>query len=270
MQRIPKKIHYCWFGKTPTPKIFERCLDSWKRYCPDYEIIRWDETNFNFDNNEYLKKTYNLKKYANFTDYFRLKIIYDHGGIYLDIDVELIKPLNELLNYKSFFSMQDDYYFASGLGFGAEKRHPLIQKLMTHYENIANQIDQNYEFDICPITETNIIRENYEIDGLKVNVIDNNIFLPREFMCPVPYISSETFFTDNTISIHHFSASWIKPRQRFKLTLIRVFTKLVLKVSRAKKDRQLSVDKLSAKLDKFFTVILFPEIIIRHLIKKRG
>ena len=118
---IPKKIHYCWFGGNPLPELAIKCLESWKKYCPDYEIIEWNETNFNLDSCEYVREAYQAKKWAFVSDYARLKVVYDNGGIYLDTDVELIKSLDRLLKNKSFFGTETTGVVATGLGFGAEK-----------------------------------------------------------------------------------------------------------------------------------------------------
>ena len=94
---IPKKIHYCWFGRNPKPKLAEKCIASWKKYCPDYEIVEWNEDNFDIGMNAYTRSAYEQKKYAFLTDYARLLIIYEHGGLYFDTDVELIRPIDDLL-----------------------------------------------------------------------------------------------------------------------------------------------------------------------------
>ena len=97
---IPKVIHYCWFGKGEMPKIAKKCIKSWEKYCPDYEIICHNEDNFDLSQNRYMREAYEAKKWAFVSDFARLKIIYDHGGIYLDTDVELIKPIDDLLENK--------------------------------------------------------------------------------------------------------------------------------------------------------------------------
>ena len=115
---IPKTIHYCWFGRGELSTKAKKCIQSWKKYCPDYEIIEWNEDNFDVNQNEYTKKVYAEKKFAFLSDYARLKIVYEQGGIYLDLDVEIIKPFCDLLDNKAFFGFENNEYVASGLGFG--------------------------------------------------------------------------------------------------------------------------------------------------------
>lgn len=120
-QQIPKKIHYCWFGKGVLPKQNRRCIESWKRFCPEYEIIRWDEDNYDITKNRYMYEAYLNKKWGFVSDYARLDIIYHHGGIYLDTDVEIIKSYNELLYQSAFCGVEANRRIAIGLGFGAKK-----------------------------------------------------------------------------------------------------------------------------------------------------
>ena len=117
---LPKKIHYCWFGGNELPDLAIKCIESWKKYCPDYEIIEWNETNFDLECCDFVKEAYKAKKWAFVSDYARLKVVYDNGGIYLDTDVELVKSLDILLQEKCYFGEETTGYVATGLGFGAE------------------------------------------------------------------------------------------------------------------------------------------------------
>ena len=151
---IPKKIHYCWFGRNPKPKLAEKCIASWKKYCPDYEIIEWNEDNFDIDMNAYVKSAYEQKKYAFLTDYARLLIIYENGGVYFDTDVELIKPIDDLLENKSFFGFEDREHVNTGLGFGAEKENQIIKRMQKEYDGL---LDKGDSFIGCPILNTNAL-----------------------------------------------------------------------------------------------------------------
>jgi len=123
---IPKVIHYCWFGKGKMPKLAKKCIKSWKKYCPDYKIICHNEDNFDLTQNRYLNEAYKAGKWAFVSDYVRLKIIYDNGGIYLDTDVELIKPIDDLLLTKGF------------MGFGADSSE-ISRQLAEGYRKIAEK-----------------------------------------------------------------------------------------------------------------------------------
>ena len=128
---IPKIIHYCWFGGNEIPEHDKKCIESWKKYCPDYKIIRWDESNYDYKKNSYMREAYEAKKWGFVPDYARLDIVYEHGGIYLDTDVELVKNIDELLEHKAYMGFEVGGEFVSpGLGFGAEKNFPLFKKMM--------------------------------------------------------------------------------------------------------------------------------------------
>ena len=129
-QKIPKIIHYIWLGGNPLPKIAEKCLKSWKKFCPDYQIIKWDETNLNLDINTYCRQAYDEKKYAFASDVLRFDILKNNGGIYLDIDVELLKPIDSFLHHSCFMGFEQEGSIAPGLIMGCEKNHKDIINLL--------------------------------------------------------------------------------------------------------------------------------------------
>ena len=132
---IPKVIHYCWFGNNKKPDLIEKCIESWKKYCPDYEIKEWNEDNFDINSLSYVKQAYMDKKYAFVSDYVRLYAVYTCGGIYLDTDVLLHNRIDELLNYNCWLASDDVRYIPTGLGFGAEKNNKLIKEIMDPYNH---------------------------------------------------------------------------------------------------------------------------------------
>lgn len=125
---IPRIIHYCWFGKSKKTQLIEKCIGSWRRYCPDYEIVEWNEDNFDINMTTYTKEAYSVKKWAFVSDYVRLYAVFSRGGIYLDTDVELLQPIDSLLENKAWFVFQNSIAIATGLGFGAEKNNSYIKK----------------------------------------------------------------------------------------------------------------------------------------------
>lgn len=131
---IPKVIHYCWFGKNEKPELIKKCIESWKEYCPDYEIIEWNESNFDVNCIPYVQDAYAAKKWAFVSDYARLFVVYHYGGIYLDTDVLLHRNLDELLVYDCWLASDDVRYLATGLGFGAVRQYPLIGAVMDAYK----------------------------------------------------------------------------------------------------------------------------------------
>lgn len=206
---IPKKIHYCWFGKNPLPKEVIKCIDSWKKWCPDYEIIEWNESNYDLDKNEYVRETYSRKKWAFLTDYVRLDVIYNEGGIYLDTDVELIKPIDDLLNLECFLGMEQPGKVATGLGFGAVKGNEFIKENKEYYEkNSFISADGEFKKVICvEITSNLLINKGMKVSNTLQDIGKIRVF-PTEYFCPLKLGTNKLNITKNTYSIHHYTASW--------------------------------------------------------------
>lgn len=206
---IPKKIHYCWFGRNPIPEKNMRYIDSWKRYCPDYEIIEWNESNYDYTKNRFMKEAYDNGKWSFVSDYARIDIIYNHGGIYLDTDVEVIKPLDELLYNNAFCGFESIYYVASGLGFGGVTNFPLFKEIRDSYNNIKiiNEAG-TLNLTACPKVETEVLMKH----GLKQDggfqVIDGLTIYPVEYFSPLSYETRQLRKTSDTFSIHWFEGSW--------------------------------------------------------------
>ena len=217
---IPKTIHYCWFGGNKKPNLFKKCYKSWKKYCPDYEIVEWNESNFDLTSCPlYVKQAYEAKKWAFVTDYVRLKIIYDNGGIYFDTDVELKKNPDFLLDYKAFFGFEDGEYVATGLGFGAEKGTDILREMMADYEDIAFiKDDGSFDVTTCPVRNTHILLNHGLVQDDSEQVIEEGILiLPTVCLCPLENMTGENRSTEDTISVHWFSASWYtKEEHKFR------------------------------------------------------
>ena len=127
---IPKKIHYCWFGGKELPELAKKCIASWEKYCPDYEIIEWNESNFDVNMNGYTQMCIAEKKYAFLSDFARLVVVAQHGGVYFDTDVELVKPIDALMEHEAFFCFETPEYVASGLGFGSVAHGTAIETML--------------------------------------------------------------------------------------------------------------------------------------------
>ncbi|WWR19221.1 glycosyltransferase [Lachnospiraceae bacterium JLR.KK009] len=212
---IPKVIHYCWFGKGEYSKKIEKCISSWKKYCPDYEIICWNEDNYDIHKNKYVEQAYGKRKWAFVSDYARVDIVYHHGGIYLDTDVELLKPLDGLLGCEMFVGMESKDFLNFGLGFGATKRHPYLKEIMEYYET-REFVRGNGKMDLkaCPVIQTEILMRH----GLKqedmYQRLEKFIVYPSEVFSPKSFRTGEINITDNSISIHHFDMSWQDEKQK--------------------------------------------------------
>lgn len=206
---IPKVIHYCWFGKGKMPALAEKCIKSWEKYCPDYQIICWNEENFDISQNRYAREAYDAGKWAFVSDYARLWVLYEQGGIYLDTDVELLKPLDKLTEETGFMGYDEQGVISTGLGFGCEQGNRLVGALLADYGEIPFVLpDGSYDLTPCPVRNTktmvslglDIKQRNQVFMGIRI--------LPEDRLCPMNYYTGKTKITKNTYSIHHFSASW--------------------------------------------------------------
>ncbi len=223
---IPKKIHYCWIGGNPLPELAQKCIASWKRYCPDYEIIEWNESNYDFTKNQYMKDAFEAKKWGFVPDYARLDIIYNYGGIYLDTDVEIIKPIDDLLQYKAFMGMEKPGFVALGLGFGAEPGNNIIRAMRDDYDNISF-INKNgsYNTIASPRLQTAVLKKYGYIENNDFQIIDGLAIFPSDYFCPISLYTGKMEITYNTYSIHHFMASWQTPLDKMIMSISRKFDK---------------------------------------------
>lgn len=209
LNMIPKIIHYTWFGRGEKSDLIKKCIASWKKFCPEYQIIEWNEDNFDVNAHVYSKFAYEHKYWAFVSDYARLKIIYENGGIYLDTDVELIRNIDFLLENKYYCGCEQPNKVNTGVGFGAEKNSIISQKMLAEYDDVKF-VQENGELNLtnCPYYNTNAL--------IKMGVVPNNT-LQKTAYCtiyPIEYFSSKSYETGiinstiNTVSIHHFSGSW--------------------------------------------------------------
>ena len=210
---VPKIIHYCWFGGNPKPKLAEKCIKSWKKFCPDYQIIEWNEENFDVSAApEYVCQAYAAKRWAFVTDYVRLKAMTEMGGIYMDTDVELVRPLDELLELPGFMGFQTNNEVATGLGFGARKGNSVVQALLRDYDALDFlKADGSADLTPCPERNTRVLQAlGVRKDGTRQSIAEMEIF-PAEYFCPMDFYSRELRVTPKTYSIHRYAESW-KPK----------------------------------------------------------
>lgn len=205
------------------PKLSEKCMESWRKYCPDYKIVCINEDNFDINQNKYAKEAYEAGKWAFSSDYARLKVLYDEGGIYLDTDVELIKPLDELIEDRGYMGFDDNGVISTGLGFACEKGNELVGALIKDYDDISFiRSDGTYDLTPCPERNTKTM-ERLGLDTSNKNQIFMGIqILPEDYLCPMKYYTGRKRITKNTYSIHHFCASWISPTAKRTLFVKRI------------------------------------------------
>ena len=223
---IPKLIHYCWFGGKPKSKLYRKCISSWHRFCPDYDIVEWNESNFDFHQHPYLEWCYDHQKWAFLSDFARLLILKEHGGIYLDADVEVIRPLDELLEYEAFLGFENDEYVNTGIGTGAAPGHPVLDALLQPYLENKPKEDGSFELVPCPGLNTKaLIRCGLKRDGTRQKVCGTDI-LPVEYLNPYDDPTGRLNKTKNTYSIHWFGKSWLNKRTILRSRLTRPIHRL--------------------------------------------
>jgi hypothetical protein len=210
-RQIPKVIHYTWFSEEPIPKHFRHCMNSWKKFCPEYKIVQWNSKNYDLSKHPYMKAARKEKKWTYVADYARLDIVYKHGGIYLDCDVELLKSLDDLLYNSAFIGFEGISAINLGSGFGAVEKFPLIREMLEEYDDVPF-VNNERKFDttiISPAIQTKtIIRHNLKLNGC-FQTIEELAVYPAIFFSPKRWDTGLCRITTETFSIHHYDASWV-------------------------------------------------------------
>lgn len=216
---IPKRIHYCWFGGNALPELAQKCIASWRKHCPDYEIIEWNESNFDINSCDYVREAYEARKWAFVSDVVRLYAIVNYGGIYMDTDVEVLKSLDDILMYEAVSGFESRDRVPTGL-MACQKGHPFFVELLHDYDN-AHFINEDGSLD----TTTNVVRITNKClkYGLKLDdslqTVQGFTLFPHDYFCPKDALSKELVITDNTYVIHHFDGSWLSEEDKYEGTL---------------------------------------------------
>lgn len=223
---IPKKIHYCWFGRGEKPKLAKKCIDSWHKYCTDYEIIEWNEDNFDLDLYPYLRWCHEHQKWAFLSDFARLLIIQQYGGIYFDTDVELLQRPDVLLSYEAFYGFENNKNVATGLGFGAEAHHKTVNSMVDEYKALVPDKNGNYPLIACPVVNTRaLVQLGLKLNGCRQQIAGAEIF-PADYFNPYDDPTGKLNKTNNTISVHWYSKSWLDKKTILRSKLTKPFHRI--------------------------------------------
>ena len=213
-----KIIHYCWFGGKPKPKIVRQCMESWKKYCPDWEIREWNESNFDVNCCSFVREAHAAGKWAFVSDYCRFYALVQCGGVYLDTDVELLRPIDDLPD--TFVGFECAGRVASGLIRGAEKDDPICLEMLEGYRRSRFlREDGSYNMTVVGELETDLLMSQGLFPDDSLQTVNGTTVFPREYFSPIDFDRGETNITANTYSIHHYAASWISPWGKFKLKI---------------------------------------------------
>lgn len=214
---IPKIIHYCWFGKNPKPRLAKKCIRSWKKICPNYQLMEWTENNFDISNApQYVQDAYKEKMWAFVSDYVRFVALVKYGGIYLDTDVELVKPLDQFLHHTAFTGTEDGKYVSAGV-MGCVKGYSLFQDFCDYYNNLSfynPDGTKNVTTVVVMLTEW-CKAKGYKSENLYQEIQGFAIY-PSDYFYPFSNEDRVIKKTENTVSIHWFAGSWLPEERRKK------------------------------------------------------
>lgn len=214
---IPKVIHYCWFGGRPLPPDALKCIDSWKKFFPDYEIKQWDESNFDVNIIPYTSEAYSIGKYAFVSDYARMWVLYHHGGVYFDTDVEVIRTFDDILSEGGFMGFETNEFVAPGLGMALPKSSDIALKVMSEFER-TKFLNEDGSFNpngIVPITTDVLLSKGLKQNG-ELQTIDEICVYPIEWFNPLDDATGRLRKTQNTYSIHWYTKSWMESQSKFR------------------------------------------------------
>ena len=221
---IPKIIHYCWFGGNEKPKKVNKCIESWKKFMPEFEIIEWNESNFDINALQYTKQAYEMKKYAFVSDVARLKALSIYGGIYFDTDVEVFKNFTPLLNEKCILGFEEEEYIATSM-MAAEPNNTLINRFLKIYDNISFLDEEGNIIEgtnVSKLTDL-LVEKGLKRENIYQKLDDNISIYPKEYFSPYVYPYGIYQITDNSYCVHHFFVSW-----KSKTVLLKRYLKMVI------------------------------------------
>lgn len=222
---IPKIIHCCWFGQGDKTELEKQCVQSWKRILPDYQIIEWNEDNFDVTSNQYVYQAYQRKKYAFVADFVRLKALYDYGGIYMDLDVEVFKKLDKFLKYDAVFGFESSNIIASSIIF-SEPRNNIIKRWLDSYGNRTFSVGGKEDLTANVYEISNILSDyGFNLNGI-TQVKNNVVVFERNYFSPYGAGDKKKSYHDS-YAVHWCEGSWFGPKMKIKIFMISVIKRII-------------------------------------------
>ncbi len=225
---IPHKLHYCWFGYNKKPKLIKKCIASWQKYLPDWELVEWNESNYDVQKNAYIAEAYRMKKWAFVVDFARFDILNQFGGVFLDTDVELRKPIpQEFLEYEAFTGFESDRTINPGLIYASVPGQVMLQKIVAEYENkkFGQKVDGRIENIVDVVT--GVLKRQGLQGNNTFQIVDGVAVFPKEYFCCFNHEIQAFEMTADTISVHHYFASWSPWYRRLYFRCIKVAAALL-------------------------------------------
>lgn len=236
---LPKIIHYCWFGGKPLPKSAIKCKESWKKFLPEYEIKEWNESNFDVNSIPYTRDAYAAKKYAFVSDYARFYILYHEGGLYFDTDVEIIRPMNDIIEKGAFMSVEIPFRKLTqapsinpGQGIGASKGHPVYKEMIDFYQKLSFYREDGAIQNYAMIRKISDIFSDAGMKAIdEVQLLRDTYIYPADYFNPLDELTGKLNITDRTKAIHWYEASWL-PSQPIWRKKLKQIIRRILKVKK--------------------------------------
>jgi len=223
-----KTLHFFWFGGAEKPRLVQKCIESWYKYLPDFEIKQWDESNFDVAQTAFTQGAWEAKKYAFVSDAARFIVLYRYGGLYFDTDVELIKPLGEILENDAFAAMENSEYASPGLVlWSKEKENPVIGEVMELYQSSSFVLPDG-TFNMLTVSKyfTGVLEKYGFVKEDKLQHCGSFTIYPKECFCPYDDLTGTLHVTENTYAIHWFAKSWMKKSQIARNRVTRILHRL--------------------------------------------
>ena len=227
---IPKIIHYCWFGRGEKPELAKKCIASWKKFCPDFEIREWNEDNCDYLAMPFMAEAYAAKKYAFVSDVMRLIVLEQYGGVYFDTDVEVVRDISPLLNDEGFIGFENNRFVNSGQVMAAVPHQPIVQAMIDEYKKLHYMQPDSSVMPVgCPRLNSDVLERFGLIRNGREQIVAGIHVYPDDYFNPMDSTTGRLTKTENTYSIHWYSMSWLPKRTQMKAKLGRIVRRIMEK-----------------------------------------